>query len=290
LASKYFFRIGSRSAKTEILCRNRHPVQDECSKKQIYHAKYGDVAVKAAHDTGGYWATPSDAHLRNLKIRSWDASPPGDEIWSAKTVKTIQNVKDSWRLSFDLLKTKKASSDFENFLTFTKDCMTTEDRAASLFQVPTETGGTKTYFSVNCNDTDGSLTSNCADITDVGFEIPTMTWQNVVFEQTKIADSDAFKLRIDWNGENVVDRVNTNFAPFTNGGIRISDKWQDAASGFIDNIEFETWALENECALGTHKCDVNAVCSDLEKLYECACSEGYVGDGFFCEEGIFFLV
>ena len=112
-----------------------------------------------------------------------------------------------------------------------------------------------------------------------------MTWQNVVFEQTKIQNTDAYRLLISYNGEQVVDRVNTAFAPFTNGGISVSKQWATAASGFIDNIDFQTWALENECAMGTAKCDANAICTDLEKFYDCTCADGFVGDGFSCEEG-----
>lgn len=124
-------------------------VQPDCSKKQIYHAKYGDVAVMAAHWN---WATPSNAHLRNLKIKSWDATPPGEPIFQGKMVKTLQNVKESWRLSFDLLKTQEPTEYYSNFLTFSSKCMEEQNRAASLWQ-----GGSTTYFSVNCNDTDPSL-------------------------------------------------------------------------------------------------------------------------------------
>ncbi|CAG5081994.1 Oidioi.mRNA.OKI2018_I69.PAR.g10010.t2.cds [Oikopleura dioica] len=251
-------------------------VQPDCSKKQTYHAKYGDVAVMAAHWN---WQAPSNAHLKNLKIKSWDATPPGEPIFQGKMVKTLQNVKESWRLSFDLLKTQEPTEYYSNFLTFSSKCMEEQNRAASLWQ-----GGSTTYFSVNCNDTDQSISTNaCSDIAGVGRDIPLMTWQNVVFEQTKIQNTDAYRLLISYNGEQIVDRVNTAFAPFTNGGISVSKQWATAASGFIDNIDFQTWALENECAMGTAKCDANAICTDLEKFYECTCADGFVGDGFTCE-------
>jgi len=38
----------------------------------------------------------------------------------------------------------------------------------------------------------------------------------------------------------------------------------------------------NECALGTHNCDSNAICTNTPGSYTCACKIGYSGDGFTC--------
>ena len=41
-------------------------------------------------------------------------------------------------------------------------------------------------------------------------------------------------------------------------------------------------ADDDECALDTDDCDANAVCTDTDGSYECACNDGYSGDGFTC--------
>ncbi|KAL3085943.1 hypothetical protein niasHS_008985 [Heterodera schachtii] len=38
----------------------------------------------------------------------------------------------------------------------------------------------------------------------------------------------------------------------------------------------------DECALGTHRCDKNAICSNLIGSYTCTCNENFHGDGFNC--------
>ncbi len=40
----------------------------------------------------------------------------------------------------------------------------------------------------------------------------------------------------------------------------------------------------DECALGTDTCDDNATCTNRCGSYTCTCNEGYLGDGFDCEE------
>lgn len=39
----------------------------------------------------------------------------------------------------------------------------------------------------------------------------------------------------------------------------------------------------DECALGTDKCSVNALCSNSEGSYSCTCKLGYSGDGTDCD-------
>jgi len=38
----------------------------------------------------------------------------------------------------------------------------------------------------------------------------------------------------------------------------------------------------DECTQGFHSCDMNATCTNTEGGYDCACNEGYEGDGFAC--------
>ena len=39
---------------------------------------------------------------------------------------------------------------------------------------------------------------------------------------------------------------------------------------------------EDECALSTHNCDLNATCSNTMGGFTCACNAGYTGDGINC--------
>ena len=38
----------------------------------------------------------------------------------------------------------------------------------------------------------------------------------------------------------------------------------------------------DECSSSSHGCDVNAVCSNVQGSYHCACKAGYSGDGKSC--------
>lgn len=40
----------------------------------------------------------------------------------------------------------------------------------------------------------------------------------------------------------------------------------------------------DECALGTHGCDINAACINLMGSHQCVCGPGYLGDGLTCED------
>ena len=44
----------------------------------------------------------------------------------------------------------------------------------------------------------------------------------------------------------------------------------------------------NECALGTHNCDIHAICTNTIANYTCKCKTGYSGNGFTCYGNIFF--
>eukprot|EP00961_Rhodomonas_salina_P037410 502566-Rhodomonas_salina.1 len=45
----------------------------------------------------------------------------------------------------------------------------------------------------------------------------------------------------------------------------------------------EVRACNDECALGLHDCNVNAVCTDTGGSFTCACNTGYDGDGVSCD-------
>lgn len=42
--------------------------------------------------------------------------------------------------------------------------------------------------------------------------------------------------------------------------------------------------MVDECALGTHNCDVNATCTDTPDGFICTCNEGFEGDGTVCQD------
>ena len=39
---------------------------------------------------------------------------------------------------------------------------------------------------------------------------------------------------------------------------------------------------EDECEIGLHDCDINATCTNKDGSFECACNDGFLGDGKFC--------
>lgn len=45
----------------------------------------------------------------------------------------------------------------------------------------------------------------------------------------------------------------------------------------------------DECMDGRNKCDGNSVCTDTPGSYYCACTEGFVGDGFRCTRKSFLV-
>ena len=52
-----------------------------------------------------------------------------------------------------------------------------------------------------------------------------------------------------------------------------------ANPGLIVNLFID---LIDECATSLHNCHANAVCTDLENGFTCACSPAYAGDGRTC--------
>ena len=90
-------------------------------------------------------------------------------IWAGKMLQSLENVKESWKLNFDLKKkTAGALGDEDtNFLTFSNDFMELER---------------STYFSVDYSAT-----------------IPVDSWQVVGFEQKKNQTTGASDLTVSWN-------------------------------------------------------------------------------------------
>ena len=50
-------------------------------------------------------------------------------------------------------------------------------------------------------------------------------------------------------------------------------KWPACDSVFFTPLDVD------ECATGTHNCDVNAMCSNTVGSFDCTCDPGYSGDG-----------
>jgi hypothetical protein len=189
----------------------------------------------------------------NLKMKLLSSFVPfafgsRDPIWAGKMLQSLENAKESWKLNFDLKKEKTGSlgDDDTNFLTFSNDFMEL-DRS--------------TYFSVDYSAT-----------------IPVDSWQVVGFEQKKNQTTGASDLTVSWNGQSFVD-----YRLFTTGGIFVGRNWDNSTEGVIENLEFQTWDFEDECALEQHNCNGNATCTDLEELFECSCKTGFEGDGIDCQ-------
>ena len=46
----------------------------------------------------------------------------------------------------------------------------------------------------------------------------------------------------------------------------------------------------DECELRIHTCDSNANCTDTHGSYNCACIDGFEGDGFNCAGSVLIIV
>ena len=46
----------------------------------------------------------------------------------------------------------------------------------------------------------------------------------------------------------------------------------------------------NECAIGTHYCHQDAMCTNTEGSFNCACYPGSIGDGLSCSKFMIILV
>jgi len=60
---------------------------------------------------------------------------------------------------------------------------------------------------------------------------------------------------------------------FKKGGGALCEKGPESANLKVD-----------ECATGAHNCDDNALCTNTEESFTCACNEGYNGNGYTCQE------
>ena len=47
-------------------------------------------------------------------------------------------------------------------------------------------------------------------------------------------------------------------------------------------LTFFTFADIDECNNGSHVCDVNANCTNINGSHNCSCKEGYIGDRRSC--------
>ena len=48
------------------------------------------------------------------------------------------------------------------------------------------------------------------------------------------------------------------------------------------SVDMRTDASTYECLFGLDECNANAVCTDTEESYSCACLPGFSGNGFKC--------
>ena len=56
-----------------------------------------------------------------------------------------------------------------------------------------------------------------------------------------------------------------------------------ASAGVTFNFRSLLFSLDiDECSTNSHRCDVNAVCSNNVGSYACACKAGFTGDGNTC--------
>ncbi|TKR60674.1 hypothetical protein L596_027886 [Steinernema carpocapsae] len=62
----------------------------------------------------------------------------------------------------------------------------------------------------------------------------------------------------------------------------ICDRGFSAVADAAVQVGFSCVDLD-ECARGDHNCDRNAECRNLPGTFECACRDGFYGDGYFCE-------
>lgn len=45
---------------------------------------------------------------------------------------------------------------------------------------------------------------------------------------------------------------------------------------------YEYYIDPDQCEMGTHNCDENAKCINLDELFKCECNPGYTGSGIDC--------
>ena len=55
-----------------------------------------------------------------------------------------------------------------------------------------------------------------------------------------------------------------------------------STTGYTGSGEAGACGNVDECMLGTHNCDSNAMCTDASGTFNCQCNEGYSGDGVRC--------
>jgi len=76
-----------------------------------------------------------------------------------------------------------------------------------------------------------------------------------------------------------------------NNGVCIDKTETKAAYCDCSGIGYDGNFCENEvneCLTNNGGCDKNAVCTNIQGSFSCACKPGYSGDGFNCT-GIFFF-
>ena len=51
---------------------------------------------------------------------------------------------------------------------------------------------------------------------------------------------------------------------------------------FVSSLCLKCFLDIDECSFGSHKCDVNAYCTNTVGSHSCSCKEGFIGDGRSC--------
>ena len=68
---------------------------------------------------------------------------------------------------------------------------------------------------------------------------------------------------------------------------RITFLFKVISIGHSNSIDIKcNLRVENtdECSVGSHSCDSNAVCTDKDDGFSCTCNQGYSGDGTLCTD------
>ena len=135
-----------------------------------------------------------------------------------------------------------------------------------------------------CTNTDGSFDCTCND--------------GYTGDGTSCTGKNYFTVWVLWskknlNFENQITNVKIwNKKPIFDGKIgspfEKSDRWFTRLLNQVPPFQITKWlgicicSDEDECALGTDNCDINASCTNTDGSFYCTCNDGYTGDGTLC--------